>query len=223
MIGPMGVPPEEFDDAYRARERSPLVGTLVRDALGADLPPEVEPYSFVPLAGLREVAAGLRIARGERLVDLGCGRGGPGLWVARETGAALVGVDYSAVAVEHATARAPLFAVEARFAVADMAATGLETGCADAVMCIDAFQFGDPAASAREVARILRPGRRFVVSTWRPLRLGDEELPERVRDLDVPALLAAAGLELVAVEPRPRWLELQRRTRRRPRAQAAAA
>ena len=49
-----------------------------------------------------------------------------------------------------------------------------------------AGQFGDPRATALEIARILRPGARAVLTNWRPLRAGDEALPERVRDLDAP-------------------------------------
>ena len=65
-------------------------------------------------------------------------------------------------------------------------ATGLADASADAVMCIDAFQFGDPRATALEIARILRPVARAVLTNWRPLQAGDDALPERVRDLDAP-------------------------------------
>jgi len=49
------------------------------------------------------------LAPGQTLVDLGCGRGGPGLWLAREAGALLIGVDFSPVAADQATHRAVLF------------------------------------------------------------------------------------------------------------------
>ena len=49
----------------------------------------------------------LDYAEGRRLrrAFLGCGRGGPGLWLAQQAGAALVGVDLSPVAVDQAAAR----------------------------------------------------------------------------------------------------------------------
>jgi ubiquinone/menaquinone biosynthesis C-methylase UbiE len=69
------------------------------------------------------------------------GRGGPGLWLAQSRGARLIGVDFSAVAVQQATDRAALFelADRARFVVGDLAATGLADGAADAVVAIDAL------------------------------------------------------------------------------------
>jgi len=74
-----------------------------------DLPVEIEPFSFVSAALLDHVAAALGLSPGQTLVDLGCGRGGPGLWLARQAGAFLVGVDFSAVAIEQASQRAALF------------------------------------------------------------------------------------------------------------------
>jgi cyclopropane fatty-acyl-phospholipid synthase-like methyltransferase len=43
---------------------------------------------------------GAVLSRGQDLTELGCGRGGPGLWLARELDVGLTGVDFSPVAVE---------------------------------------------------------------------------------------------------------------------------
>jgi SAM-dependent methyltransferase len=185
-----------FDEAFARVERSPWLRTWFGPTLDRDLPAEVEPFSFVPLAGLREVATALRIRPGQTLVDLACGRGGPGMWLAQETGAVLTGVDGSAVAVARADARAGLFGLigRARFVVGDLARTGLPDAHADGVVCIDSFQFApDPIAAAREVRRLLRPGGRCVLTTWEPRQLGDVELPERFRNLDLAQVLTAAG------------------------------
>jgi SAM-dependent methyltransferase len=77
-----------------------------------DLPGEVEPFSFVSAVLLGHVARALGLSPGETLVDLGCGRGGPGLWLARRAGASLVGVDFSAVAVGQASRRAGPFGLQ---------------------------------------------------------------------------------------------------------------
>jgi SAM-dependent methyltransferase len=209
----MEIPVEEFDEAYEAVERSARVAALVREALGGDLPPEVEPYSFVPLAGLRRIATALRLTPGDTVVDLACGRGGPGMWVTRETGARLVGVDYSPVALAQAQARASLFGLDGRvrFLHGHLHATGLPDASADAVMCVDAFQFGDPSSTAREIARILRPKARVAVTSWRPVHVGDEALPERLRDLDVAGVLRAANLSILVNDAEPDWMEMQRR------------
>jgi SAM-dependent methyltransferase len=208
----MEIPPEEFDEGFEAVGRSTRVAALLREALGDDLPAEVEPYSFVPLAGLQRIATELRLGPGKTLVDLACGRGGPGMWVAQETGSQLVGVDYSSVAVAQAQARIPLFDLDgrARFVVGRLETTGLPDASADAVMCVDAFQFGDPQATAQEIARILRLGARAALTNWRPLRAADEALPERLRNLDVAGALRAAHLSVLVEDDVPDWMALQR-------------
>jgi ubiquinone/menaquinone biosynthesis C-methylase UbiE len=174
-----------------------------------DLPAEVEPFSFVSAALLGHVARALGLSPGETLVDLGCGRGGPGLWLARLAGASLMGVDFSAVAVGQASRRAGSFGLEngARFVVGDLAATGLADGVADAVVSVDALHFAaDVPAAGREVLRILRPGRRLVLTGWQPRTAGDPRLPGRL-GVDWAAALGSAGLAEVAVEARPEWHE----------------
>lgn len=179
-----------------------------------DLPPEVEPFSFVSAALLSEVAQSLAVAPGETLVDLGCGRGGPGLWLARQTGARLVGVDFSTVAVAQAGQRSQPFGLAdlARFVVGDLAATGLPDASADAIVSIDALHFAtDLAAAVREALRILRPGRRLVLTNWQPRKPDDPRLPTRTRNSDWPRTLTQAGFQDVQVQARPDWHDLYTR------------
>jgi SAM-dependent methyltransferase len=200
-----------YDTAYR-RGRSPAVDRLWRD-LDPTLPPEVEPFSFVSTDLLTFVADALAVAPGAHLVDLGCGRGGPGLWLARHTGAHLTGIDWAPAAVEQATARAPLFARadHATFHVADLTATGLPDATADAVVSLDALHFApDPHAAAAEVTRLLRPASRFVLTGWQPVTTDDPRLAPRHRH-DWPAVLAGAGLHHITVHTRPAWTTLNRR------------
>jgi len=206
------VPSETFDQAYAAYERSARVAAMIRAALGGDFPPEVEPFSFVPLAGLRRIATELDVAPEATLVDLACGRGGPGMWVARETGAKLVGVDYSTVAVAQAQSRIGRFGLDgrARFLRGRLEATGLPSSSADAVMCVDALQFGDPVSTAQEIARIVRPGGRVVVTSWRPTRADDNTVPPTLRGFDAAAVLAGADLSVLVADVEPTWMALQR-------------
>lgn len=194
---------DDFDVGYAA-----AVGSrrhqLFTDVLG--LPPQVEPNSFVTMDAFQRIARELRVGRGDRLVDLACGRGGPGLLLAGMTGAELVGVDFSAVAVAHATERAPLFVPDGRatFRVGELAATGLDDGCADAVVCIDSFQFApDRDAAAREAHRILRPGGRYVQTNWQATDPDHPDLPRSLRTLRFADILDRAGFTGVVVEERP--------------------
>jgi ubiquinone/menaquinone biosynthesis C-methylase UbiE len=181
-----------------------------------DLPPEVEPFSFVSAALLRHVAQALRLSPGQTLADLGCGRGGPGLWLAREAGVSLVGVDFSPVAIDQATRRAALFGATAtaRFIVGDLTSTSLPDAHADAAVSIDAFHFAtDLAVAAAEARRILRPAGRLVLTNWQPKVPDDARLPARLR-IDWPRLLRGAGFGDVGVEAQPEWHDLYTRVYR---------
>lgn len=194
---------EEFDTGYVSHGRTGRHAVFT-ETLG--LPAEVEPNSFVTPEVFGRIADELRVGAGDLLVDLACGRGGPGLLLSRMTGADLVGVDFSAVAVEHAAARAALFvpAGRATHRVGDLAATGLDAGCADAVVCIDSIQFApDPDDAVREAHRVLRPGGRYVLTNWQPDDPEHPDVPARFRRLRFAELLGRAGFIDVVVEDRP--------------------
>ena len=196
----------DFDEAFSAAAVSPGIRRVWQLA-EPDLPPEIEPFSFVSIGLLRHVAQALELSPGQTLVDLGCGRGGPGLWLAQQTATRLVGVDFSPAGVDQATRRAALFGLSgrARFVVGDLTRTGLAPASVDAVVSIDAFHFAaDPAAAAAEAQRILRPGGRLVLTSWRPKVPGDDRLPARMR-IDWPGLLGGAGLTGIQMEVRPEW------------------
>ena len=201
--------PAGFDEGFTAIAASPGM-RRVWELVDPDLPPEIEPFSFVSVDLLGHVAHALALSPGQTLVDLGCGRGGPGLWLAQSQGVSLIGVDFSAVAVQQASDRAALFGLadRARFVVGDLAATGLPAATADAVVSIDALHMAaDLAVAGREVRRILRPGHRLVLTGWQPRTPEDAQLPSRMR-INWAAALGSVGFVEVQVESRPEWHEL---------------
>ena len=196
---------EYFNSWYADMTGSPVKDQIQQRHLG--LPPGLLSTSLLGWDGIAEATALLRLAAGGTLVDLACGRGGYGLEIAGRTGARLVGVDFSAEAVRQAGEHARRLGAAAEFRIGDLAATGLDTDSADAVLCVDAIQFAPHSQAAyREIARILTPGGRAVLTCWEANDRDDERVvPPRLRQVDLRAGLTAAGFADVEVQDRPSW------------------
>jgi ubiquinone/menaquinone biosynthesis C-methylase UbiE len=205
--GPVPEPPtaQSFDEGFASMAQSDLLWQLAAAAYGEDYPHEIQPWGTTTWWTLGRCVSALRVGPGQVFADIACGRGGPGLWLARATGAHVIGVDWSEVAVKTAAARASAFVPDdrARYVVGDLAATGLPDAFVDAALCLDAVFFAeDRIAALREVRRIVRPGARYVFTA------DEVEKPTEPRHVkDWGLLLDAAGLELESKEEIPRFRE----------------
>ena len=154
-----------YNAFYAKWGSSPTLRSLWRQHVaGQDFPEQFDHISFLRLADLESLRRGLDLAPGTTLVDLACGAGGPGLWVASQSRARLIGIDLSSVAVQRATERAPEVGVVdvLGFWQGTFEQTGLDSSSADGVMSVDAIQYGaDTSAAFAEIARVLRPGGRL--------------------------------------------------------------
>lgn len=200
-----------FEEVFAA-PASAVRQRIWRDVFGPEYPEGVEPYSYVTVTELHRFAEEVQVNAGQCLVDIGCGRGGPGLWVTAATGARLIGVDIASSALAAARRRADGLGLADRveFRTGSFEDPGLADGSADAVMSVDALLFApDKAAALANLARILRPGGRLVLTSWdyhgqpvgRPPQVADHR-----------PLLEATGLSLVAYEETVAWRERQERT-----------
>lgn len=201
-----------FDSFFAAIPHSPTLERISREVYGDDYAPELEAFSFVTRGDLLAMARALEIGPGDRFLDLGCGRGGPCLWVSRETGSAATGVDFSWVGAAEGRRRAPEFGVADRagFVASDAAALALADRSHDAGMSIEALQLmPDRVLVLREVARVLRPGAPFVFTAceWRSDASPVDPTPI-LRDHG--PLLAEAGLVLESWEETPQAHHLER-------------
>ncbi len=200
-----------YDAVYAAVPTSPTLARVWREhALGADFPEGFEHISFATLAELRIIASELRLDTGSMFVDLACGMGGPGLWVARETGAALTGIDVSLVAVAGARERAARLGLAniAQFSGGTFAQTGLSDAAFDGAMSVDALQYApDKQAAMDEVARIVRPGGRLVFACFEFDAARVAGLPVLGTDpvSDYRPLLERAGFKVSSYSETPGW------------------
>ena len=202
-----------YDAVYAAMPSSPTARRIWHElAEGPDFPEEFGHLSFTTLPELQRMASELRVGPGDTLVDVGCGTGGPALWMARETGAHLTGMDLSAVVVEQCRARAEKLGLadRTRFVVGTFEETGLDTASVDGLMSEDALQYTpDKQAAAVELARVLRPGGRLVITAYElhPERAAGSPLHGADVVDDYRPHLEKAGLDVDIYEQVTGWPE----------------
>jgi cyclopropane fatty-acyl-phospholipid synthase-like methyltransferase len=123
--------------------RAPTLEAIYRSAYKNEYPEEAQANAFFSRTTLQLVVAALRVGPGKAVVDLGCGNGGPGLWVVQQSRAHLIGIDLSAVGIALAQQRAAAAGLSehARFRIGDIAATSLADASCDAAMSLDVLVF----------------------------------------------------------------------------------
>ncbi len=211
--GVFGAVLEGYDAVYEALPRGETFNRLWRmNAYGGDFPEAFAHIGFLTVPEAQRLRHLLRVGCSEVLVDLACGTGGPGLWMAREAGATLIGIDPSAAGLAAARERAARVGLgsDAQFTQGSFERTSLSDAVADAVMSIEAFQYTPNKQTALiELARIMRPGARAGIICFEVDPAKVEGIPVLGVDpiLDYRPLIAAAGLTVEAYEETPGWQE----------------
>lgn len=199
-----------FDRWYADMAASPARDDIVSRTLG--LPPELRSTSLLTWQGIAEVTEALRIPHDGLLLDIACGRGGYGIEIARRTGARLVGVDFSAAALEQARSASARQLPDGRseFRIGTLLAAGLPTGVADGLMCVDAVQFAEPPLAALlEFRRLLTSGGRLALTCWEAIDPADERVPPRIHAVNLRRDLPEAGFLDVEVHEKPEWRQAE--------------
>lgn len=202
-----------YDAVYDALPKSQTFRDIWRsNAYGADFPEQFAHIGFLTLAEGRRLLDLLQVDAENQVVDVACGHGGPGLWLAQEAGARVVGIDPSTAGLAVARARAARLGLADRvtFQAGTFERTGLPNVVADAVVTIEALQYApDKAAAFAELHRILRPGGRIGIVCF-------EVDPNKVAGLpvlgidpisDYGPLLRQAGFDVEVDEETPGWEE----------------
>jgi ubiquinone/menaquinone biosynthesis C-methylase UbiE len=203
VVPPPPFTADDFDRNHAQAAQSNLLWQLSSRAYGADCPTELQAWGATTWWTLGRFVSGLRLCPGQLLLDMACGRGAVGLWLARALNVNLVGVDWSPVGVREAADRSIRFVApeRARFQVGDMTATGLDTGSADGAICADAVFFAqDRIAVFVEIERVLRPGGRFLFTADE-----SDDLDHPLAVPDWAPIIERGGLSVVSREEIPNW------------------
>jgi SAM-dependent methyltransferase len=181
---------------------------LARAARRALIPLErgvYEAYIFMDPVRHLEIGSAfdqVRIRPGEKVVDLGCGRG---YWSGRaaRAGAEAVAYDVKKERIDRSATRYP----GVRFVHGSAEETGLEDASVDVVLLLSVLEHtADPERVLAEVGRVLRPGGRLAFTTdmfntegWRPRRerhAARWDVRRFFGRKEIERLLAANGLEV---------------------------
>jgi len=161
MSDPRETARQDYGDFYKEFD-SPLMQQLRREAYGKD----VGQHSWVTAEELEEDIMRLELSREGRLLDLGCGPGGPLAFIVGRVGCHGSGTDLSAEAIAAGRARATSLGLDALIALqeADLNEP-IPFGSAsfEAVISLDVIlHLRDRLAAFQEVRRVLVRGGRFL-------------------------------------------------------------
>lgn len=199
-----------YDAVYSSWSASPAFRDLwARHAVDGEMADGFEHLNFARTADIESLRKALDLRPGDPFVDLACGAGGPGAWIAHQTGAKLIGVDLSTVGTRIAAERAAAHHLgSANFVVGSVERLPMVDGCVVGAMSLDSLQYVlDKRATFAEVARALVTGGRFAFTAF-------EVDGDRVRNVpvlgvdpvgDYSILLRDAGFRVETYEETPGW------------------
>ena len=191
-----------YNDYFQFQGRSRWMEKIWSEAFGDAYPVGLDHYGYLTTHDLTSIGARLQLPEGATLLDIGCGRGGPGLKLAEEYQLRLLGVDVIPEAVRQANDFKHSFdlAYPASFEVGEFYKIPLENDSVDAVICIDALWAAPNKIQAMmEIKRVMKPGAKFIFTYWDLLAI------------ESPPIMELSGLTYVSREETLDWKTFQQR------------
>lgn len=170
------------------------------DAFGEDYPAGLEHYGYLTRQDLASLSALLDLQPGSSLLDIGCGKGGPGLRLAETGNLQLTGVDIIPAALDQAREFQQAFQLKypATFAEGGFLTLPLPDESMDAVLSIDSlWTVPNKIEGLAAVKRVMKPGARFIFTHWDLLAVDPVELLEQ------------SGLKFISRQDTPNWKTYQ--------------
>jgi 2-polyprenyl-3-methyl-5-hydroxy-6-metoxy-1,4-benzoquinol methylase len=111
---------------------------------------------------------------GEKILEIGCSNGHITEYLHQESGASVLGIDYSDIAIAQAQGRTRAKSDELRFQCVDLITDDIPGEGYDVVIAVDCIYFmGDYAATIRKLNGKLRPGGRIIVAAFQAKEQAD--------------------------------------------------
>ncbi|GAM87601.1 hypothetical protein ANO11243_056280 [Dothideomycetidae sp. 11243] len=207
---------DAFDTFNIARLQSPTLERIWRTAYGQQYGAEARPNAFYTQAVLDEIVSKVALcidnSSSAPLLDVGCGHGLVGRYIAGLLGCSLVGVDISPKSIDLArrlSQEKPSESREVQFFVGNAASSiELSGGSCQAVVCLDVLlYFPDKLAALREMARVLKPGGLFAFTSWEAQGFNERIGAQQIEDYR--PLIKEAGMEIQTYEALAQASEMQ--------------
>jgi ubiquinone/menaquinone biosynthesis C-methylase UbiE len=147
---------------------SPTLRSIWAEAYGERFWPDLDPpWTQATIDDVWFTTDRLRPSGTSRFVDLGCGSGCFLCVAARDYDQHIVGVDSNPMAIRLAKERGAGLLERISLRIGDIGDTGFPTATFDGAVSLDVLLLvPDKNSALREVARILKPGARFVGTTF---------------------------------------------------------
>jgi SAM-dependent methyltransferase len=157
----MSEPVDAYNTTYRHFDEA-VLARVRREAFGED----IGQNSWLTADECRTYCAWLQLCPTSHVLEVGCGAGGPALFIARTTGAWVTGVDINTHGIAAANAMAHDLQLEARVQFAQADASGplpFAVAQFDALLCIDVINhLPDRLRVLQEWRRLVKPAGRIL-------------------------------------------------------------